>query len=157
MTRIKRPDGWSFLTFVFAGCLAACGLCCSASSAAIGNSGGDGNIVYFDASPEANPPEAGAQIADGGALACTLFQPFVASGPAGCRADWSCTDGNVHTFVCGPIDGGGAQCYCIVDITVAGSGIGDNACADGLAGVERLASSLCGWTFSPSAADGGGQ
>ena len=74
-------------------------------------------------------------------VGCTLVQTRVEDG--GCRIDWSCTDGGLHTYACEP-DDGGDRCVCLRGSTPAESRlVADAAC------VATAVATTCGWAVAP--------
>lgn len=72
---------------------------------------------------------------------CTRVQTRADDG--GCRIDWSCTDGGLHTFACQP-DDGGELCVCLRGSTPAEPRpVADAACA------PSAAAKTCGWAVEP--------
>jgi len=105
--------------------------------------------------------EGGGALADGQAFeatpaSCSLIGVVVGASQ-GCRADWTCANSGLYTFVCGAAgDGGLSSCYCIGGADALAAGPID-ACNAGQDAVEAAAAAACNWTFAIPSSDGGGQ
>lgn len=127
----------------------ACGSDSGAAAVEPGHPGEDGSIVYLDAGTGDGGTNGDAALP----AVCDLVRTTPPS-EIGCRADWLCANGGLYTFVCGPVDGGAATCYCLTNGNVVTTSSAGSCEADG-GDFTTEAARVCGWDFAGAGSDGG--